>query len=538
MGMAAYYSKNLARETLKGMKENAYKGWSNGGNTPYGYKLVPRLDEFGRAVTNKKGAAVKHIVIDPERAEAVKIMFNMLLESRKRFEIIERLDELGYKRADGANFTGTSIDNLLRNRKYTGKYYFYYNKKRQSFDPLVDRILVTDEYPAIISEELYNSVQAILAQRIHRTPSNANENYLLTGKIVCGECGENYRGLQHYKKGYEYVFYKCSEQTTYKNGRQNDKRCRNNSVRRDDLEKYIIKQIKKMLFKEDLIDLVMDEYSAYAREATINNSLIDLLENQIKDIETQINNIINAIATTGQSNQILLDKLTSLEETKKSYQSSLEKEQQGGSYKFATKDEIRKAYLKAQDILENGEFIDQKALLNNFINKVIVYKDRVELFINVVPLSISASLDISIENDDFIRNDGSMTVLDRDSTDYMYMDIDTLNDSKKDEHDSSFCLPNSIRQKFVGSTNQKLPNKNSETNIIPPNNTTLEPPCQPNIGNKKKFAWLDGKVYCPRRYHKGQLLTRKERLWLFMTIRIEIEKSKMLNLKFVKHSSK
>lgn len=40
VGMAAYYSRNLAKEVRKGQNENAYKAISNGGIAPFGLKLV------------------------------------------------------------------------------------------------------------------------------------------------------------------------------------------------------------------------------------------------------------------------------------------------------------------------------------------------------------------------------------------------------------------------------------------------------------------------------------------------------------------
>ena len=39
-GMDEFYSLNLARESLKGMAENARRGWWNGGHAPFGYKLI------------------------------------------------------------------------------------------------------------------------------------------------------------------------------------------------------------------------------------------------------------------------------------------------------------------------------------------------------------------------------------------------------------------------------------------------------------------------------------------------------------------
>lgn len=42
VGMAAYYSRNLAKETKNGMNENSYKAQFNGGYAPLGYKIVDK----------------------------------------------------------------------------------------------------------------------------------------------------------------------------------------------------------------------------------------------------------------------------------------------------------------------------------------------------------------------------------------------------------------------------------------------------------------------------------------------------------------
>ena len=38
--LAQFFSMNLSSEVLKGMQENAERGWFNGGSTPFGYKVV------------------------------------------------------------------------------------------------------------------------------------------------------------------------------------------------------------------------------------------------------------------------------------------------------------------------------------------------------------------------------------------------------------------------------------------------------------------------------------------------------------------
>jgi len=56
-GMDEFYSLNLARESLKGMAENARHGWWNGGHAPFGYKLVEVPTEKGEKQKSCAGSS-------------------------------------------------------------------------------------------------------------------------------------------------------------------------------------------------------------------------------------------------------------------------------------------------------------------------------------------------------------------------------------------------------------------------------------------------------------------------------------------------
>ena len=58
-----------------------------------------------------------------------------------------------------------------------------------------------------------------------------------------------------------------------------------------------------------------------------------------------------------------------------------------------------------------------------------------------------------------------------------------------------------------------------------------------NSNSEQRFARFIGNQYKPARPKSQQILSHKERLWMFLTIKTQIEKSKLLNLKFVKKSS-
>lgn len=125
-GMAEYYSANLARETLKGLKENAFE----------------------------------------HEAEAVKMIFEMYASGAGYNAIIDQLNLLGHKTKRGKTFGKNSIHEILRNEKYTGVYIYnnaarkvngkYNNRKRK---PDNDIIRIPGGMPRIIEIEIWKKVQ-------------------------------------------------------------------------------------------------------------------------------------------------------------------------------------------------------------------------------------------------------------------------------------------------------------------------------------------------------------------------------------------
>lgn len=79
--MSEYYSKNLAREVMKGLTENVIKGKHCGGVPPLGYELD----------------SSKFYTINDLEAQSVKIIFNRFLEGKSYGEIINELNSLGYR---------------------------------------------------------------------------------------------------------------------------------------------------------------------------------------------------------------------------------------------------------------------------------------------------------------------------------------------------------------------------------------------------------------------------------------------------------
>ena len=396
--MAEQFLDNLSAEATKGMIINAEKGKRNGGAAPYGYKLVTQHDEFGNEMRSKHGHLVHKVEIDQENAEAVKIIFQMTIDGYTRAEIIKTLTQKGFtknsKKNFGKPFTGTAIDNILRNERYTGVYNFHYNAGTRS-KPKYDTIRVTNEFPQIITKEIFETAQKILKARVHRPPCNAEEEYLLTSKIICGECKAQYNGMRCKRHGKMYVYYKCVNQSSYKNGQIKKEYCHNNSVQKDLIENYVIEKLKAIVFNEIFIDQVFNEYNKFIQQQSTNNSMVEMLKNKIKDIDISIANFLNVISS-GFSSPIIIEKLQQLEKEKEETNIKLKEETRTLEFITVDKTDIAKAYRNARAILDSDDFKAKKRLVQNFVNKIVVYKDKVEVYINLIPTTCCATLDLDI----------------------------------------------------------------------------------------------------------------------------------------------
>ncbi|MBM7855881.1 DNA invertase Pin-like site-specific DNA recombinase [Desulfohalotomaculum tongense] len=185
-GMAEYYSRNLARDVMKGMKETTLQGKHTGGKPPLGYDV----DSEGKYIINET------------EARAVKIIFEMYSAGCGYNAILARLNTHGYKTKASKPFGKNSLHGILRNKKYIGIYVFNRTAAKQGgkrnhhlSKPLEEIIELSDAIPPIIDEETFRSVQERMdANRQGPARSKAKVNYLLSGLIWCGECNHKMTG--------------------------------------------------------------------------------------------------------------------------------------------------------------------------------------------------------------------------------------------------------------------------------------------------------------------------------------------------------
>lgn len=362
-GMAEYYSKNLAREVMKGMKETAYQCKHTGGRPPLGYDVGPD----------------RKYVINPVESRAVKLIFEMHANGSGYSEILDRLKDEGHRTQTGRFFGKNSLHDILKNEKYRGVYIFNRSAKRMCgkrnhhLSKNTEEIIkIEGGMPRIIDDETWEKVKARMDSK-RKGARSAKEIYLLSGLIFCGKCGGAMTGNRR-RAGRNkdlYVSYECST-------RKRTNGCDMKAVNKDYVENIVIKHLEENMFSPEALNKLVVKISRYAatQKKEINRD-IKLFTDQLAGVQTEMNNIVNAIAA-GMMHPSMKEKMDELEAKKASLTISLEEAKLQAQTHAPTPEMIR-GYLLKDAGIKNKSLEEQKRIIQAYIKKVIVYENTVEI---------------------------------------------------------------------------------------------------------------------------------------------------------------
>lgn len=277
-GMAEYYIYDLMEKTTRGRIGVALQCKHTGGRPLLGYKVNPD----------------KTYAIDEYNADTVRQIFHMYANGSSYSEIIDEMNRQGRKTAAGRDFGKNSLHELLKNERFIG--IFTYNKipsengKRNSHasKPKDKVISIPNGIPAIITPDEWNLVQNRIQKNKHtQARHKAKIEYLLSGKIFCGECGGAMVG-QSSGNHEKYSYYECSTKKRLRT-------CKKSNVKKETIENavisYTIDYILSKDFRNTLVDLILQQDDERRKAA----QLIAGLKEKINQNQAAKNNIIKAI---------------------------------------------------------------------------------------------------------------------------------------------------------------------------------------------------------------------------------------------------
>jgi hypothetical protein len=136
-----------------------------------------------------------------------------------------------------------------------------------------------------------------MSARQHKAAKfSAKQEYLLSGKIFCGECGSSFAGNSRRPDARHplYVSYKCTRHN------QRDEKCRNPEINREKVEGAVIKKLSSVIFNPNVIPALVREYNDYiAQKSGSAKSTLDTLKKELASVDNKISKTVDLMIETG-----------------------------------------------------------------------------------------------------------------------------------------------------------------------------------------------------------------------------------------------
>ena len=331
----------------RGRNQNVKEGKYIGGYLCFGYKVEN-----------------KHIVIDPEEAAIVTKVFKMYAERKiSARKIAEELSQQGYmvrNRTDKtkkSKLTYTTVSKMLVNEAYIG------TKKSEKMG-------IT--YPPIISIDLWEKCRAVAAKNNKWSDKSSIKFHLGNNIIQCPHCGYGYM--------YSNEIYDC-----YKH------RMRHRFGGDDCVEHT---RIKDTVIDPIIMGCAVDFANLYAQERQVES--IQKYKATMEDLRKKIQHSEELIETEFEAKKQRLNEMY-LEDKigKQYYNSKMDEIEAMVKIEQARIDEYKAEFTKLKQRVEDndpmkqyelsqlkalGNSKERKEFVNTYIDKVWVFKDRIEVY--------------------------------------------------------------------------------------------------------------------------------------------------------------
>ena len=345
--LVAVETDEMFKKCERGRRQTAKEGRYIGGYINFGYKIQN-----------------KHIVIDPQEADLVRKVFTMYAEGNiSAAKIAKELDGQGYSvrsrrdKTKQSKLTYTTVSKMLVNQAYIG------TKKS-------DKLEIT--YPPIISLDLWEKCRAVAAKNNKWSDKSKIKFHLGNNIIQCPHCGYGYM--------FSHSVYDC-----YKHRMRH-------RFNGEDCEEHT--RIKDTVIDPILMGCAVDFANLYAQERQVES--IQKYKADMEDLRKKIQHSEEMIETEFEAKKQRLNEMYLDDKIgKKYYDSKMDEVQAMVKIEQTRIDEYKAEFTKLKKRVEDnnpmkqyelsqlkamGNCKERKEFVNTYVEKVYIYKDRIEVY--------------------------------------------------------------------------------------------------------------------------------------------------------------
>ena len=389
------YARDTAKKIKSTFKMKGESGKHLTTNPPFGY--IKDKEDKDKWLIDEPAAIVVRKIFDlcangfgplqiAKRLRAEEVLIPTAYYAQRDGKLYER---------DPFNWDQKTVAGILERVEYLGHTVNFkttsknYKSKKRIQNPSEKQLIFKNTHPAIISEELFETIQKIREGK--RRPTATGKMSLLSGKVFCADC----ESKLHYctTNGFEAKqdFFTCA------NYRSNMGSCSAHYIRNVTLCNMVFKHIKKMLvyvqqFEETFVRDQMERLDN-AMAMSISKAKIDVVTLRRRDED--LNTLFKRLYEDMVSGRITAERFDML----------------AGEYEQEQK-ELKVKIAELEDLIENGEtqtkdlkqllanvrkYTDPQELtaqmVNDLVDKIIVHapdkssghrKQKIEIYYNAV----------------------------------------------------------------------------------------------------------------------------------------------------------
>jgi len=370
---AEYERTKLLERTTRGKLQKAKEGKQPCGKPFYGYRLVNG----------------KHEIYE-EEAKIVRMLFEWLVKDELTLYACQKcLNKLDIPSPVGKKWwTRAAIYRVVANEAYTGDW--YYNKRCRKDGK--DSIRAKEEWvripiPAIISREVFEQVQTRFEKNRAFAMRNTKREYLLSGLLVCGKCGQRYTGWT--SRGTAY--YRCRSKGDFL-----PEPCPSYGVRGDRLEPLIWDTVSRLLSQPQLIiDQVEKDRHKPFEHLRAN---LERVRHALAKKKTEADRMLEAYKVGAIDLQTLkqkMDEIKSEEAKLNQEQLKLDTELRKAEAQELNEERLYEFCRNLPNVLTGLNFEDKRQILREVVDKIVVDGGEVTIY-GIIPPAPESTEDASI----------------------------------------------------------------------------------------------------------------------------------------------